>query len=190
LSKACVRRNDLAHCQNCSKTPNRLHKQKSRLVFLESLTMSLTMSNRSSIIDPLTHLVEVASSLARLPLKSTPAKSASKKSDATVSPCTAHNETDYFSVVSNDEEESQKRNESSPLSLQGYSKREVFPQRLLCILNDPSLSDVVTWLPHGRSFVIIRPDVFMEEVLPKYLPPADAKSSTKYASFTRKLNRW
>lgn len=70
------------------------------------------------------------------------------------------------------------------------NKREIFPQRLMAILNDSSLSDIVSWLPHGRSFVIIRPDVFTERVLPMYLPPVDARSSTKYPSFTRKLNRW
>lgn len=69
-------------------------------------------------------------------------------------------------------------------------KPKSFPEHLLDILNDRSLSDTVTWLPHGRSFVIIRPDVFTEQVLPKYLPPVDARSSTKYPSFTRKLNRW
>ena len=69
-------------------------------------------------------------------------------------------------------------------------KSKIFPERLMDILDDKSLSDTVTWLPHGLSFVIIRPDVFTEQVLPKYLPPIDARSSTKYPSFTRKLNRW
>jgi hypothetical protein len=68
--------------------------------------------------------------------------------------------------------------------------KEIFPERLMAILNDKSIEDTITWLPHGRSFVIIRPDVFMEKVLPKYLPPMDARASTKYPSFTRKLNRW
>jgi hypothetical protein len=66
--------------------------------------------------------------------------------------------------------------------------RETFPQRLMAILSDSSLSDVISWLPHGRSFAIIRPDALAERVLAKYLP--DPRSSTKYASFTRKLNRW
>ena len=71
-----------------------------------------------------------------------------------------------------------------------HNKKEIFPQRLMAILSDSSLTDVVTWLPHGRSFVIMRPDVFTEKVLPKYLPAVDARASTKYPSFTRKLNRW
>ena len=70
------------------------------------------------------------------------------------------------------------------------SAREIFPERLMAILSDPSLSDTIAWLPHGRSFVIIRPDVFAEQVLPKYLPSTDPRASTKYPSFTRKLNRW
>jgi len=69
-------------------------------------------------------------------------------------------------------------------------KKEIFPQKLMEILADSTLSEIVSWLPHGRSFVIIRPDLFCEEVLPRYLPPADSRGSTKYPSFTRKLNRW
>jgi len=79
--------------------------------------------------------------------------------------------------------------ESKP-NATSVNKQKVFPERLMDILNDETLADTVTWLPHGRSFVIIRPDKFTEEVLPKYLPPVDARSSTKYPSFTRKLNRW
>lgn len=66
--------------------------------------------------------------------------------------------------------------------------RETFPQRLMAILSDSSLSDVICWLPHGRSFAVIRPDALVERVLSLFLP--DPRSSTKYASFTRKLNRW
>jgi hypothetical protein len=70
------------------------------------------------------------------------------------------------------------------------SKKDIFPRKLLEILSDSALTDIVSWLPHGRSFVIIRPDLFCDQVLPKYLPPVDSRGSTKYPSFTRKLNRW
>jgi hypothetical protein len=69
-------------------------------------------------------------------------------------------------------------------------KKDIFPQKLMEILSDSTLTEIVTWLPHGRSFVMIRPDVFTEKVLPKYMPPVDSRASTKYPSFTRKLNRW
>lgn len=68
--------------------------------------------------------------------------------------------------------------------------KEIFPERLMAMMNNKSLADIITWLPHGRSFQILRPDVFSEFVLPKYLPPVDSRSSTKYPSFTRKMNRW
>ena len=153
--------------------------------------------------DPLAHLVEVATALARMPQDSPRTSAVGIASPPPSASSMAQQQTqgdsDYFSVVSNDEDESQKltttrtQQLSSPLNpsqQQPYSKREIFPQRLLAILNDPTLTEVVAWLPHGRSFVIIRPGVFTEQVLPKYLPPTDARSSTKYASFTRKLNRW
>ena len=65
-----------------------------------------------------------------------------------------------------------------------------FPQRLLQILSDQSIADVISWLPHGQAFVILRPSFLMAYVLPNYFGASKAKSSSKYSSFTRKLNRW
>jgi len=110
-------------------------------------------------------------------------------------------------VVSDDDEELKRMESSSSKTTMGRStsssllpstsstlpvntSREIFPQRLMKILADKNLSDVISWLPHGRSFVIIRPDVFSERVLPQYFLSTDSRSSTKYPSFTRKLNRW
>eukprot|EP00546_Thalassionema_frauenfeldii_P005960 CAMPEP_0178913690 /NCGR_PEP_ID=MMETSP0786-20121207/10986_1 /TAXON_ID=186022 /ORGANISM="Thalassionema frauenfeldii, Strain CCMP 1798" /LENGTH=321 /DNA_ID=CAMNT_0020586467 /DNA_START=174 /DNA_END=1139 /DNA_ORIENTATION=- len=61
---------------------------------------------------------------------------------------------------------------------------KIFPQKLMGMLADPESHDSVAWLPHGRSFVITDRDKFSDVVLPKYF------RKTKYASFTRKLNRW
>jgi len=119
----------------------------------------------------LSHLVEAASALAEMqPGKkvATHAPSSSQHAPAVVKDYDTNNST-----------EDSTRN-----------KREIFPERLMSILNDASLSDIITWLPHGRSFVIIRPDVFAEKVMPTYFPSPDARCSTKYPSFTRKLNRW
>lgn len=87
-------------------------------------------------------------------------------------------------VVSDDDDEMRKFKGTASIS------RQIFPQRLFTVLADSKLSDTIAWLPHGRSFVIIRPDVFSEQILPKYFPSNDTRSSTKYPSFTRKLNRW
>ncbi|KAL3822551.1 hypothetical protein ACHAXA_007662 [Cyclostephanos tholiformis] len=89
--------------------------------------------------------------------------------------------------------------------------RDMFPLRLHALLADPTVRDVISWLPHGRSFVVLRPDVFASRVLPRYFapegssghhrarvasapvdatPPQPTEGAPKYPSFTRKLNRW
>jgi hypothetical protein len=133
-----------------------------------------------SQVGGLSHLMEAATALAKLTQSFSYEEASSV--DATAKP--EDEEAEAF-VVTDEEDKKKSASRSST-----NSKRVIFPQQLLSILSDTSLSDVVTWLPHGRSFVIIRPDVFTEEVLPKYLPPVDARASTKYPSFTRKLNRW
>lgn len=80
--------------------------------------------------------------------------------------------------------------------------------KLHALLADPAVRDVISWLPQGKSFVVLRPDVFAANVLPRYFAPegsnslnarpATGKDGTvkkaqgvhKYPSFTRKLNRW
>lgn len=42
----------------------------------------------------------------------------------------------------------------------------------------------VTWLPHGKGFIINDLKAFEEQILPSILP------QTNYASFARKLKRW
>jgi hypothetical protein len=86
--------------------------------------------------------------------------------------------------------------------------KEIFPMKLHALLADPAVRDVISWLPQGKSFVVLRPDVFASSVLPRYFAPegsnslnarpAAGKDGTikktqgvhKYPSFTRKLNRW
>lgn len=59
-----------------------------------------------------------------------------------------------------------------------------FPQRLMEMLSNEENSDIITWLPHGKAFLIIKRNKFYNEVLPKYF------KETKCTSFTRKLTRW
>lgn len=144
---------------------------------LRTMAPSLEHSSLSfDNIGALSQLVEAASALTELEVKEPPTI---KKSHSTA-------------LVSDDDEISKviakPIDKTSPSS--SSRKKEIFPQKLMEILADSSLSDIVSWLPHGRSFVIVRPDLFCEQVLPRYLPPADSRGSTKYPSFTRKLNRW
>ena len=64
------------------------------------------------------------------------------------------------------------------------SRRDKFPQKLMEILSNEDYADIISWLPHGRSFLIHSPERFTESILPHYL------KECKFSSFTRKLYRW
>ena len=59
-----------------------------------------------------------------------------------------------------------------------------FPERLMEMLSDETITDSICWLPHGRSFLVVNPTKFTHEVQPEYF------GACKFASFTRKLYRW
>ena len=75
--------------------------------------------------------------------------------------------------------------------------RSKFPMKMHELLADRKVHDAITWLPHGRSFVILRADILATRVLPFYFKPEGSQTSSsktqkvvRYTSFTRKLNRW
>jgi len=94
--------------------------------------------------------------------------------------------------------ESSKSSKSALDTIHSDGSKQIFPQRLMHMLNEKSISDIITWLPHGQSFVIVKPTVFTETILPLYFPESctekksqkASSSAAKYPSFTRKLNRW
>jgi len=61
---------------------------------------------------------------------------------------------------------------------------DTFPMKLLQILSRDDISDIITWMPHGRSFIFIDPERFTNEILPNYF------RKSKFSSFIRKLYRW
>jgi hypothetical protein len=132
----------------------------------------------ASISDSLSPLVEAANALAALHSAGRPTTQSR--------PLLPYRESAPLMIVSEDE---CNKKTTGATAQSRRSKRDIFPQRLMSVLNDPSLSSIITWLHHGRSFVILRPDVFTATVLPKYFS-AESNSATKYPSFTRKLNRW
>lgn len=137
----------------------------------------MSMRHSQSRHTGLSHLVEAATALTRLVDVASP--EATKEAPAQLGQL-------QQSVVSDDDSSSSRRKSAST----PVASKEIFPRRLMSILSDPSVSDVISWLPHGRSFVIIRPDFLSDRVLSKYFASTDPRSSTKYSSFTRKLNRW
>jgi len=163
------------------------------------MSVESNRNNKSGNAGGLSNLMEAATALSQLVGSSSPTVAVGTAAEANIVPPPDHQQ--HQSVISDDDESCQKskgtfstsnlvkQQQTGSMSTNNINK-QIFPQRLMDILNDTSLSDIITWLPNGKSFVIVRPDVFTAEVLPKYLPPVDARGSTKYPSFTRKLNRW
>eukprot|EP00579_Thalassiosira_antarctica_P005667 CAMPEP_0201880834 /NCGR_PEP_ID=MMETSP0902-20130614/11315_1 /ASSEMBLY_ACC=CAM_ASM_000551 /TAXON_ID=420261 /ORGANISM="Thalassiosira antarctica, Strain CCMP982" /LENGTH=659 /DNA_ID=CAMNT_0048408915 /DNA_START=177 /DNA_END=2156 /DNA_ORIENTATION=+ len=59
-----------------------------------------------------------------------------------------------------------------------------FPQKLMEVLSDPEIANIITWLPDGKGFIILQKRKFALDVMPHYF------KHSKFTSFTRKLNRW
>jgi hypothetical protein len=69
------------------------------------------------------------------------------------------------------------------------SSRDIFPSRLHSVLADPTVRDIVTWLPHGKSFVVLRPDVFVNQVLPRYFAAEGSKRGVAGAKKNGNIDR-
>lgn len=62
--------------------------------------------------------------------------------------------------------------------------KATFPTTLFDILADPELDDIISWLPHGRSWKILDSTKFNESVL------SSRFNQSKYTSFVRQVNGW
>lgn len=56
--------------------------------------------------------------------------------------------------------------------------------QLMKVLSDKQFAHIITWMPSGKSFNILKPKAFVADILPQNFKTA------KYSSFTRKLHRW
>lgn len=59
-----------------------------------------------------------------------------------------------------------------------------FPAKLNAILARADLSDVISWMPHGRSWRVLKPREFEVKVIPRFFEHA------KFSSFIRQANGW
>jgi hypothetical protein len=66
----------------------------------------------------------------------------------------------------------------------GWVRSQRFPVKLYALLSQPQLSHVITWMPHGRSWKVLKPRVFETAVLPVFF------ESDNYHSFNRVINAW
>jgi len=59
-----------------------------------------------------------------------------------------------------------------------------FPVKLMEVLDRGDMDEAISWIPHGRAFVVLQSQVFVNEVLPRFF------KQSKIMSFTRQLNLW
>ena len=64
------------------------------------------------------------------------------------------------------------------------SREPNFPMKLHSILSHPEFKDVICWMPHGRSWRVLKPKAFEERVIPLYFRHG------QYSSFARQVNGW
>ena len=87
------------------------------------------------------------------------------------------------SVANNDLHGDKERWTAAPAAAVSKAS-SIFPQTLMSVLSNDQVSDIITWLPHGKGFIILQTKKFVSDVLPQYFKHA------KFSSFTRKLHRW
>lgn len=59
-----------------------------------------------------------------------------------------------------------------------------FPAKMHAILSRPDLAEIVSWMPHGRSWRVLKPREFEVRVIPTYF------EHSKFSSFIRQANGW
>jgi len=93
----------------------------------------------------------------------------------------------YFETINQNilEPEHGAMTERKSSSRKGLNQSSIFPVKLLKLLSNPEYSHIIRWMPHGRSWRVLQPDLFSKELLPKYF-----SNQSKYASFMRQVNGW
>ena len=73
---------------------------------------------------------------------------------------------------------------SAMLAQSTTAKEPTFPVKLHLILSNPEFQEIISWLPHGRSWRILQQKAFEERVIPLYFRHG------RYSSFARQVNGW
>lgn len=96
-----------------------------------------------------------------------------------------------FSIV-NDEELEQETRTSAPSpppesprgSVETSIRVQKFPFKLYAILAQKEFNEIITWMPHGRSWKVLKPNLFESFVMPLFF------EYSNYHSFNRLVNAW
>ena len=69
-------------------------------------------------------------------------------------------------------------------SLENSIRMQKFPVKLYAILARREFQEVITWMPHGRSWKVLKPNLFESYVMPFFFEYCN------YHSFNRLVNAW
>ena len=88
------------------------------------------------------------------------------------------------SSIPDKHEESNFKSDGNQFDFPVASVRDTFPTKLYKILSKSVFEDVISWLPHGRSWRVLDQKRFETEVLPLYFRHGN------FLSFMRQVNGW
>mmetsp|Transcript_28913 Transcript_28913/g.44966 ORF Transcript_28913/g.44966 Transcript_28913/m.44966 type:complete len:271 (+) Transcript_28913:189-1001(+) len=76
------------------------------------------------------------------------------------------------------------RNAKTASSKGSTLRNDTFPTKLHEILDNPEFSDIICWLPHGKTWKVLDAKAFEKKIMPQYFV------MTKWSSFARQVNGW
>jgi hypothetical protein len=95
---------------------------------------------------------------------------------------------DFSHVGEDDDAEVSVENPPPTPSSRGNSESSIrvqkFPVKLYVILAQKEFHDIIAWLPHGRSWKVLKPSLFESMVMPLFF------EYSNYHSFNRLVNAW
>lgn len=85
-----------------------------------------------------------------------------------------------------EEQDAEEENASSTQrgNLESAIRVQKFPVKLYAILAQKEFHDIITWMPHGRSWKVLKPNLFESMVMPLFF------EYSNYHSFNRLVNAW
>lgn len=89
---------------------------------------------------------------------------------------------DFASVP--EDHDSEPSSSQANRSLESSIRVQKFPVKLYAILGQKEFSDIITWMPHGRSWKVLKPNLFESLVMPLFF------EYSNYHSFNRLVNAW
>jgi len=95
---------------------------------------------------------------------------------------------DFSHVGENDDTELAAENPPPTPSSRGNSESSIrvqkFPVKLYVILAQKEFNDIIAWMPHGRSWKVLKASLFESMVMPLFF------EYSNYHSFNRLVNAW